>query len=407
MTDPKPDDISRGAPLAADSGYPAVCSDLADSPAPRLGRWRRRLFVLVALCLSMVTTLGAGEIYVRIFRPQVLFPRYVTDSPFGIRVNVPNATYWHTSPEMKVQFRINSMGIRGDREYALEKPARTVRIVGLGDSFTQGYEVELRDTYLYRLEGLLRARGHRVEVVNLGVSGYGTAEELILLEEVALGMQPDIVIVGFFQNDLDDNVRSCLYRLDDAGFLVRDAATYLPAIGIRNRLYSFWAYRWLAENSQLFALAREGLATQMKRKMVQANMPTTADKKDADRYKQRLAGRLLDQMKHECDRRDIGFVLLDIPSRTLGRSGLPTGSMERISPDQIVRPGGALAREGPDAYLYRRRGHAHWTPRGHEIAALALAQIVELMLGDVAGDHPGLERADAGSHHGPGALETE
>ena len=74
-------------------------------------RLRRLLFRLGILALSTILSLTIAEWGVRVFEPQVLFPRYVTDGGFGIRGNVPNARYWHTSPEMRVQFRINSMHI--------------------------------------------------------------------------------------------------------------------------------------------------------------------------------------------------------------------------------------------------------------------------------------------------------
>ncbi|MGB2985226.1 MAG: GDSL-type esterase/lipase family protein [Phycisphaerae bacterium] len=325
--------------------------------------------------ISALLALFVGEITVRMFKPRVMFPRYVTNGDFGIRVNVPNARYWHTSPEVRVQFRINSMGIRSDREYTFKKPPGTIRIVGLGDSFTQGYEVDLKETYLYCLEEMLRARGYPVEVINLGVSGYGNAEELIMLREFGFRFDPDIVIVGYFINDPNDNVRSNLYRLDERDQLVRVADSYLPAIGIRNKLYSFWAYRWLAENSQLLSLARERLAAMVKRKMVEAK--TTASEKPAGNdYPGRLAARLLDELERECVQRSVIFLLLDIPDPCNLKSDLPATYFEQVTSDEIVRTAPTLCAEEPGAYLYRRHGHRHWTPRGHEIAAELLAAAV-------------------------------
>ncbi|UCG16684.1 MAG: hypothetical protein JSV19_01345 [Phycisphaerales bacterium] len=208
-----------------------------------------------------------------------------------------------------VQFRINSMGVRSDQDYTFEEPAGTIRIVGLGDLFMQGYEVDVRDTDLHRPQENLRAKGYPVEVINLGVSGHGTAEELLMLRHFGVRFDPDVVIVGYFQNDLDDNIRSNLYRLNDQGQLLRAAASYLPAIGARNKLYSFRIYRWLAENSRLLSLVREAVAKIVKRKMVEehgvapepgakariedANVP---EKGGDATYSARLAARLLDEL---------------------------------------------------------------------------------------------------------------
>ena len=346
--------------------------------------YHRRLRLLLARLaiagLSGLVALVICEIGVRLFRPQLLFPRYVTASDFGVRMNVPDARYWHTSPEMRVQFRINSMGIRSDREYSFEKPEGIIRIVGLGDSFTQGYEVEVEETYLYRLEEMLRARGLPVEVINLGVSGYGTAEELIMLREFGLRFDPDVVIVGHYQNDLADNVRSNLYGLDESGELIRVAASYLPAVRIRDKLYSFWTYRWLAGHSQLFSLVREGMAKLVKRKMLEGNTGRLGQG-EAEQYAAQLEARLLDEMKKLCAQRGIGFLVLDIPSYSLEESWLPVSLLEHVASDEIVDVAPRLRAEGADAYLYRRRGHFHWTPRAHEIAAQLLADRLMLGLG--------------------------
>ena len=335
----------------------------------RLRRWSARVAMLG---LSILLALAVGEMAVRLTKPQVLLPRYVTDGGFGIRVNVPNVRYWHTTPEVQVQFRINSMGIRADREYQLKKPPGTIRIVGLGDSFTQGYEVDVTDTYLCRLEGMLSARGIAVEVINLGVSGHSNAEELLMLREFGFRFHPDVVIVSYFVNDLDDNVRTGLYRLDGRDQLVRAAGEFLPAVGIRDKLYSIWVYRWLAENSQLFAFCRERLSKIVKRRLVEKSLDGV-ESGIADDYPARLAAHLLDEIKHECAQRNVGFLLLDIPASGSLESNLPVHKLQSITSEETVRTGPMLQAEGPDAYLYRRRGHSHWTPRAHEIAAELLA----------------------------------
>src|SRR3989344_96578 len=100
--------------------------------------------------------------------------------------------------------KINSKGFR-DREYHEEKSENTLRIAGLGDSFTFGGGVKTEDTYLKQLEKMLNSKSSSkpVEVLNMGVPGYNTYQELILLKEVGLNYKPDLVIVGFVLNDVD------------------------------------------------------------------------------------------------------------------------------------------------------------------------------------------------------------
>ena len=79
--------------------------------------------------------------------------------------------------------QINSHGFR-DRERAYDKPANTLRIAVFGNSWTEALQVPLEKTYTTVLEQKdLRGRGcfapKQVEVLNFGVAGYSTAQELI------------------------------------------------------------------------------------------------------------------------------------------------------------------------------------------------------------------------------------
>ncbi len=95
----------------------------------------------------------------------------------------------------------NSRGLRGGRDYPYEKPPGVFRIVVLGDSFTFGEEVGDDDTYAHHLEGLLPG----VEVVNLGVHGYGHDQMLLYLQEEGVRYHPDLVLLGFLSDDMIRN----------------------------------------------------------------------------------------------------------------------------------------------------------------------------------------------------------
>jgi hypothetical protein len=96
----------------------------------------------------------------------------------------------------------NSQGARGRREYAVPKPPGVTRVLVFGDSFTFGDEVGDDETYVARLEGLLPG----VEVINLGVHGYGHDQMLLYLQEVGARYQPDLVLLGFVQLDMRRNL---------------------------------------------------------------------------------------------------------------------------------------------------------------------------------------------------------
>ncbi len=99
--------------------------------------------------------------------------------------------------------RTNSDGIRSDRNYAIPAESGTFRIVGIGDSGMFGWNMEQNDDYLGVLETNLNRRqdGRRYEVLNLAVPGYNTQMEVEMLRCKGLKYKPDIVIVGWCEND--------------------------------------------------------------------------------------------------------------------------------------------------------------------------------------------------------------
>src|SRR4051812_1844244 len=118
----------------------------------------------------------------------------------------------HYQREGESYVSINSDGLR-DREHSKTKPANTFRIAVLGDSFTEAMQVSMEQTYWHLLEKELNDchafPGKQVEIINFGVSGYGTGQELLTLREKVWPYSPDMVILAFTTyNDIFDNARS-------------------------------------------------------------------------------------------------------------------------------------------------------------------------------------------------------
>jgi len=97
----------------------------------------------------------------------------------------------------------NNDGLRESRDYALKKPSNCTRILGIGDSGMFGWNVEQNEDYLSVLETNLNQRqdGNLYEVLNLAVPGYNTQIEVESLRSKGLKYSPDIVIVGWCEND--------------------------------------------------------------------------------------------------------------------------------------------------------------------------------------------------------------
>jgi lysophospholipase L1-like esterase len=99
----------------------------------------------------------------------------------------------------------NAMGFR-DKDHPLEK--KRPRIVFVGDSFVWGYDVEVGE----RFTEILQAELDSIDVLNLGVSGYGTDQCYLLLEKFFDRYDPDAVVYMFSATDVFDNSVNFNYK---------------------------------------------------------------------------------------------------------------------------------------------------------------------------------------------------
>lgn len=339
----------------------------------KLSRKKRALFAFIAALLSFVLFAIFGEVLVRLLAPQPLLPRYVTDSGFGIRVHCPDIETHHTTGDYRITIRTNSMGIRSDREFTFAKPDGVFRIAVLGDSFTFGYGVEAEQTYSALLERRLQKRGINAEVLNLGVSGAGTAEELIMLKERGSKFDPDMVVLGYCTNDIKNNTASMLYALNGKGSIIRKRKEYLPAVKVRDFLYSFAVYRFLAERSHLLYFLRNSLSEFLQERQIRKNI---ARESLSSQDEERLTAALLHEIKRTCERQGAMFLLLDIPSASI-RSSLPRRFLTTVTDEDIIDLQPTFKKRMKATKLYWTRSDGHWTPDGHQIAAELLAQRIE------------------------------
>jgi lysophospholipase L1-like esterase len=103
--------------------------------------------------------------------------------------------------------RTNALGLRGP-EPGLREPGG-LRILFVGDSVVFGHELRSSDTLTVRLEEVLRSSMRRpVEVINAGVPGYSTFQEVIVIRRLAAVLEPDLVLLGFCLNDVTERYQS-------------------------------------------------------------------------------------------------------------------------------------------------------------------------------------------------------
>jgi len=103
---------------------------------------------------------------------------------------------------MRVTVETNSQGLR-DREYAFDKPAGMLRIVMLGDSFTEGWGTAEPATFSKQIERLYADRGTKAEAINTGVGNWNTIQEVEFFMTDAYRYHPDIVVLNFAFNDAE------------------------------------------------------------------------------------------------------------------------------------------------------------------------------------------------------------
>ncbi len=102
-----------------------------------------------------------------------------------------------------IKFEINEHGHRG--QMGMPGKFGGFRIIVLGDSITFGFRLPNESTYSYQLNELLNnssSESKEYQVLNFGVSGYDTIQEVFQFERQGLIYKPDLVIVGFCLNDV-------------------------------------------------------------------------------------------------------------------------------------------------------------------------------------------------------------
>jgi hypothetical protein len=108
--------------------------------------------------------------------------------------------------EGRARIEINADGFR-DLPRAKAPDPGTLRVAVLGDSYIEAFQVPREQSFAAALERELDAQTDRqVEVLSFGVSGFGTAQQLLLLRHYVWEYQPDVVLLAFCPgNDLADN----------------------------------------------------------------------------------------------------------------------------------------------------------------------------------------------------------
>jgi hypothetical protein len=192
-------------------------------------------FFLITLPLSGILTLAAAELAFRIVDPEFLavgtsdFTRWQHDADLGWN-NVPNTSGTYTNGHFHGFVTTDQFGNRENSRQGTYV-AGYANILFTGDSRTVSFEVDDDQTVPALVEQGLRARGQQYNVINLGVSGYGTDQAILKAIEFSARYRPTDIIYLFTDTDnFDNNVLSPIGGRMVKGVYLRDGGgdTFKP-----------------------------------------------------------------------------------------------------------------------------------------------------------------------------------
>ena len=227
--------------------------------------------------------------------------------------------------EFTTEIKTNSLGLM-DVEYR-EKKENDFRILVLGDSFVWGgYGTTLNQTFVKIVERKLNDLSSKTnyQVINGGIPGYGTDQQLLLLTEKAYRLDPDLVILSFFVgNDFLNNLETNELTVID-GVTVSN----IPGEKFIEKLRAF-----LLLNLHSYRIVEKG-AINMFGDFIQKHISGIFQQEDYQaglflnpiskemKIQYSLTGAILDKMKTYLESSDIRFALLLIPLKYQVDDGL-------------------------------------------------------------------------------------
>jgi hypothetical protein len=206
----------------------------------QLREWHKNVLLASASCLVF---LAIAELVIRLFwQPGGQTSVIRADPTYGWSLRPGSQQHSvNTDRGLDYHIAVNSLGLR-DRERPRTRPPGVRRVLFLGDSvvFGAGVEIGARSTDV--LESLL---GPGIEVLNAGVSGWGTDQEFLYLCREGFALHPDVVVLGLCMlNDVLNNMLTHelfggapkpRFVLDDGGALVLEPAAPRPPPAARRR----------------------------------------------------------------------------------------------------------------------------------------------------------------------------
>lgn len=208
---------------------------------------------ILTLIIAVLVSLAAIEGMLRLLETQTYVSFWHINKD-GMTVFKSNADMYMFDNEdlKKHRVKTNSLGFLGEN-YSEEKAADTLRIVVLGDSYVAATGVDYDKIFPYlltkKVQDLVLANSSsiykKVEVLNFGMGGTGTVDEMKYYAKYAQKYHPNVVVLSFYlQNDTVDN--SLNYNYKDAMLASKEVWNTVPQlastqvknfVSIKDRIY--------------------------------------------------------------------------------------------------------------------------------------------------------------------------
>jgi hypothetical protein len=303
-----------------------------------------------------------------------------------------------------------------------------VRIAVFGDSFAEAFQVSVEHTFWSVLMEETRRRQtfsqQDVEVLNFGISGHGTAQQLQMLRHHANRFDPDVVVLTFYAGN---DVRNNSTRLEpdkvrpffvergeqlalDNSFLQHPAFVKAQSSTVRAKV-------WLINQSRLLQCFQEwrnhlGGAPETKDgPAVVETLEVFREPDDEDwRAAWQLTERLIQKMAREVQVRGKLFLLVVIPQAIqvhpepdvrrefCGKAGIDdTDYADRrlkalgarcgfpvLSLAGVMRHHAESQQTHLYGFDYGQLGEGHWNIAGHQMAGEQIASAIQQALQDAS-----------------------
>ncbi len=211
-------------------------------------------FILFLLTFfSLLLGLATAEIILR-NRPHTTII-WRDDSTLGRRL-MPNqkGIFVSNTGEYKTEIEVNREGFR-DVDHVEAKDQNTYRILLLGDSFVENFQVPLAKTFFRKLENDLQIPNKKVEVIALGLGDTGTAQQNIVFKTYGAKYHPDLVVHLFYTaNDVKNNSLTLQGDPYRPYYIIDNGELKLLPFSMRSSQYKYKLLSLIKENSKLAEL---------------------------------------------------------------------------------------------------------------------------------------------------------